>query len=317
LQPVHYKRFLIVDRDSVFSPRFRSLAGQREGAINVNQRLVGLPEVLPSAGGGERGGPDRVVGHCGVVPAAKMLTQQRYSDSRLACILAVVSAWVLFAGCGDTIKPADPGPVEVPPTTLLSLGVPMEDSIPSMGASYYAARVTTGSEYFACIVALTDSAQFTIFEDSTFSDGGFCRAPFSNLPQSCHFIAYGDRVFIKVHSPGHSSPTIHYTLLVMASPQGPHESEQGTPVPVGPPVVGHVGTRSSSSYVATGLTIGREHIISLVGATGDVELCPGLLRERVGSVQECRKVALNDSLAFGVLCGPINREGAGYVLLVR
>lgn len=249
--------------------------------------------------------------------AASQAVWERIVNGPRAATGFAMALLLLAVGCGSD-TPTEPEPVVVPPTRLLTAGVPEQDTIPGADEVYYAAPVTPGARYVACVTVPSDTLEVSCFGgDSTFTWGLVYQSATSGLPRSYTFEAGADRAFLRIRAFAQPPGGTTYTVLLMEAPStGSLVSERDRIVPRGVPTYGQVGTRSSSSYVAVGLTPGAEVVISMVGTTGDADLCPGTIRE-TGSAQECRGTASSDSLAFGVECGPLNRDGAAYILLVE
>lgn len=93
-------------------------------------------------------------------------------------------------------------------------------------------------------------------------------------------------------------------------------------VPRGIPTIGLVGTRQTSRYFTTGLTPGT-HTVSITGLTSDADLhvfsdetysfeldCTLRIRSK-----DCT-LTTGTALYFSVASGALNRDGAGYIMLV-
>jgi hypothetical protein len=205
------------------------------------------------------------------------------------------------------------------PLTSLTLSQPLEGSIASDGTSFYSVGVTPGANYSFSISGLTDSA--TIFHVSDGEQGGTLLENVS--PKDLRLIAVGSTTYLVVDGSELTHPTAAFRILAAPAPviSGPIVPTSGA-VPARTPTVGWVETRSTSRYRTDGLPAGT-HTISILGATGDVvfhlygddtyslELDCTL---RNFGAREC--AVTGTSVFFSVASGPVNRDGAGYIILV-
>jgi hypothetical protein len=206
-------------------------------------------------------------------------------------------------------------------TTSLPLSAPVEASISPNATSLYSVAVTPGTPYSLSITGLTDSS--TILHVTEKGQGGSLTG--NRSPKQLRLGAVGSTIYLAMDGSALTKPTSSFRILATPAPVLP-----ATIVPtsgrIAPrtPMVGWVETRGTSRYWTDGLADGI-HTISVVGETGDVHLqvygddtysrefdCTLLSFDR--SARECTFTGTR--IYFAVSAGPLNRDGAGYIMLV-
>jgi hypothetical protein len=203
--------------------------------------------------------------------------------------------------------------------TSLTLSVPLEGSVASGGMNIYTVAVSPGTAYSVSISGLTDSA--TIFH---VGEGNQGTAFFDFVsPKEARWLAVGSRIHLVVDGSELTHPTAAFRILAAPAPviSGPIVPTSGS-VPGRTPTVGWVETRGTSRYRVDGLPAGT-HTISILGATGDVDF--HVYGDATYSSEldctlrnfEARECAVTGtSVFFAVSAGGVNRDGAGYIILV-
>lgn len=179
--------------------------------------------------------------------------------------------------------------------------------------------VVPGNRYTVSITGLTDNATLRVFGGVT-----ECADLSPNAsPKECTVTAAGPLLTIRVEGNGVIGTAADY--VVMAVPAVvvtlPITGTSGS-IPPGVPTVGLVGTRETSRYFSAGLTPGT-HTVSITGLTGDANL--HVYSDDTYSFElDCTLRTLSTyctlttgtALYFSVSSGPLNRDGAGYTILV-
>lgn len=182
----------------------------------------------------------------------------------------------------------------------------------------YAVSVTQGASYVVSLTSLTDSA-LSLYV----TNGG---AGPSNVqatsPKDFTVQAAGSSIEIDVGATSVVRPVGNFVVTVVPAPV-PSVPIVGTSgaIALRTPTVGWVATRSTSRYQTTGLT--GTHTVSLVGVTADAQL--HVYADETYSQEldctlrhpEARECVVSSAGAyFAVAAGSLNRDGAGYVILV-
>lgn len=209
--------------------------------------------------------------------------------------------------------------VQAVPVTALTLSAPLEQSVTQGESRVYTVALTPGTAYSASITGLTDSAAaFGMFESGQIGSG---RGGFS--PQEFKLAAQGSMMYLAVD--GWSLNQSSAALRILAAPipvfTGPITPTFGA-IPARTLVVGWVESRQTNRYRVDGLGPGI-HTVSVVAANRDVKL--RVHYDATYSMQldctlnnfdamECP--VTGPSVFFSVLAGPVNVEGAGFIMLV-
>ena len=209
--------------------------------------------------------------------------------------------------------------------TSLTVGSPLPGRVDKKEETSYEVPVIPGTRYTVSITGLTDNATLQVL-------GGIseCAVLTQNVsPKDCTVTAAGAFLTIRVAGDGVIGTASDYVIMtVPAVVVAPPIIGTGGSILRGVPTVGLVGTRNTSGYSATGLTPGS-HTVSLTGLTDDADLhvysdetysfeldCTLI---RVGDVtnlpEECT-LTTGTAVYFSVTSGELNRDGAGYIILV-
>jgi hypothetical protein len=200
-------------------------------------------------------------------------------------------------------------------TIELTIGSPLLSHVERNTESfYYVLNVVPVTAYTVSITGVTDSASLSVF-------GGVnvCTpTPLNASPKDCKVTASGSALNIIVDGQQVIGSAADYVIMVV-----PHRYRSyGTGAAcLRNSTVGLVGTRDASRYVTTGLT---QDSPSASGLTGDADLhvfsdetysfefdCT----LRAFGAKECT-LTTGTTLYFSVASGPVNRDGAGYLILV-
>jgi hypothetical protein len=211
-------------------------------------------------------------------------------------------------------------------TIELAIGSPLPSHVERNTESfYYVLNVVPGTAYTVSITGVTDSASLSIL-------GGVnvCTpTPLNVSPKDCKVTASGSALNIIVDGQQVIGSAADYVIMVVPAPVVTLPiTGTGGSVPPGIPTVGLVGTRDTSRYVTTGLIPGT-HTVSIIGLTGDADLhvftdetysseldCTLRRPGDVTNLSEECTLATGAALYFSVASGELNRDGAGYLILV-
>ena len=209
--------------------------------------------------------------------------------------------------------------------TSLTMGSALPSHVEKSLESFYSLDVVPGTAYTVSITGLTDIANLRVL-------GGVndCATSSSNTsPKDCTVTASDSVLNIIVEGHQAIGSTADYVIMGGVAPVVilPITGTEGS-VPRGIATIGLVGTRQTSRYFTTGLTPGI-HTVSITGLTEDADLhvfpdetytmeLDCTLR-RPGDVtngpEDCT-FATGTTLYFSVVSGELNRDGAGYLILV-
>lgn len=203
--------------------------------------------------------------------------------------------------------------------TSLTIGSPLLSHVEKNRESSYFLGVMRGTAYTVSITGLTDTANIRVL-------GGVNECSTSSpdaSPKDCTVTASSSVLNIIVDGHQVIGSAADYVITgVLAPVVTPPITGTGGSVPRGIPLTGLVGTRQTSRYVTTSLTPGT-HTVSITGLTGDADLhvfsdetysfeLDCTLRRRS---KDCT-LTTGTALYFSVASGAVNREGAGYIILV-
>jgi hypothetical protein len=209
--------------------------------------------------------------------------------------------------------------------TRLAIGSPLPRHVERNKENSYLLDVVPGTAYTISITGLTDAANLRVSggvnECSTSSPGA--------SPKDCTVTAASPVLNIIVDGHQVIGSTADYVITgVLAPVVTPPITGTSGSIPRGIPTIGLVGTRQTSRYVTTGLTPGT-HTVSITGLTGDADLhvfsdetysiesdCTLTRAGDVTNSPEDCTVVTGPALYFSVSSGELNREGAGYIILV-
>ena len=205
------------------------------------------------------------------------------------------------------------------PVTPLTLSSPLEQSVAQGESKVYTVSLTPGTGYSASITGLTDSAvAFGIFESGQSGSG---RGGFS--PQEFKLGAQGSRMYLVVDGWSLQQSSAAFRILAAPLPgvPGPNTRMSGA-IPARTVVLGWVDSRQTNRYRVDGLEPGV-HTVSVVGATRDVALRVHYdatytmqLDCTLNNFDAMECPVTGPSVFFSVLAGPVNLEGAGFIMLV-
>jgi len=203
--------------------------------------------------------------------------------------------------------------------TSLTVGSPLPGRVERTDENSYEVPVAPGTAYTVSITRLTDNATLRVLGGAS----GCTTVDVSTFATECTLVSAGPLLTVRVEGKEVVGPAADY--VVMAVPAVvvtlPITNTFGN-IPLGVPTVGFVETRSESRYFTTGLTPGT-HAVSIVGLTGAANLhiyadetysleLDCTLREQKNSCT----LTTGPAVYFSVSSGPINRDGAGYIILV-
>ena len=207
----------------------------------------------------------------------------------------------------------------------LTVGSPLPGRVERNEETSYEVPVVSGARYTVSITGLTDNATLRVL-------GGNSECAVLSLnvsPKDCPVLAAGTLLTIRVEGDGVTGTAADY--VVMAVPAvvatAPITGTSGS-IPPGLPTVGLVATRDTSRYFATSLTPGT-HTVSITGLTDDADLhlfsdetysfevdCTLRRPGDVTNLPEDCTLTTGTAVYFSVTSGELNRDGAGYVILV-
>jgi hypothetical protein len=203
--------------------------------------------------------------------------------------------------------------------TSLTIGSPLPGRVERNDEISYEVPVVAGARYTVSITGLTDNATLRVLGGS----GECADLSLNASPKDCTVTAAGTLLTIRVDGNGVIGTATDY--VVMAVPavvlSFPIMGTFGS-IPLGIPTVGFVESRRESGYFTTDLTPGT-HSVSIVGLTGAANLhlysdetysfeLDCTLREQ----QNYCTLTTGITVYFSVSSGPLNRDGAGYIILV-
>ena len=209
--------------------------------------------------------------------------------------------------------------VQAVPVTPLTLSSPLEQSVAQGESKVYTVALTPGPGYSASITGLTDSAiAFGIFESGQVGSG---RGGFS--PQEFKLGAQGSRMYLVVDGWSLNQSSAAFRILAAPLPgiPGPNTRMSGA-IPARTVVLGWVESRQTNRYRVDNLGPGI-HTVSVVGATRDVDFRVHYdatytmqLDCTLNNFDAMECPVTGPSVFFSVLAGPLNLEGAGFIMLV-
>jgi hypothetical protein len=176
----------------------------------------------------------------------------------LALLLALIPA------CGG-----DGGDrVMAPFTTVLPVGVPVDDAVAFFGFNFYSARVTPGELYKVSITVLDDDADLLVFgRDATFTFLARCSIDntgfFETFPEDCVIRAMGNVLYFGVDGSFLSSSFGFYTITI--------ELVTSTDLSLSIPVTDAVARTGAEIYTVAAAPAGT-YTVSLTGLTDDADL---------------------------------------------
>ena len=209
--------------------------------------------------------------------------------------------------------------------TSLTVGLPLPGRVDKSEETSYEAAVVPGAKYIVSITGLTDNATLRVLGGNS----ECAMLSFTVSPKDCTVTAVGTALTIRVEGNGVIGTAADY--VVMAAPAEivtlPIIGTNGN-IPFGVPTVGLVGARDTSRYFTTGLTPGS-HTVSITGLTDDADLhifsdetysfeldCTLRRPTDVTNSPEDCTLTTGTALYFSVTSGELNRDGAGYIILV-
>jgi hypothetical protein len=235
--------------------------------------------------------------------------------TRVAPLLALLFATPMLVACGGDEALPPVTPVE---RTSIALGTPTPATLQQGRTDRYTVAVTQGTSYVVSLTSLTDSALSLRVDNG----GAISSNSQTTSPKDVTVQAAGTSLAIDVGSASLVKPTGNYVVTVVPAPVAsvPIVGTSGA-IAARTPTVGWVATRSTSRYQTTGLT--GTHTVSIVGLTGDAQL--HLYADETYSMEqdctlrhpEARECVVSSAGAYySVTAGGVNRDGAGYVILV-
>ena len=208
----------------------------------------------------------------------------------------------------------------------LNVGAPLPGRVEKNEETSYEVPVIPGTRYTVSITGLTDNnATLRVL-------GGIseCAVLTPNVsPKDCTVTAAGTFLTIRVAGDGVIGTASDYIIMtVQAVVVTLPIIGTGASIIPGVPTVGFVETRNTSNYWATGLTPGA-HTVSITGLSDDADLHiysdetysfeSDCTLRRLGDVtnlpEECT-LTTGTAVYFSVTSGELNRDGAGYIILV-
>jgi hypothetical protein len=200
----------------------------------------------------------------------------------------------------------------------LTIGAPLPGRVERNDENSYEVAVAPATAYSVSITRLTDNATLRVLGGS-----GCTSIDVSVWDTDCTLVSAGTILTIRVEGKEVLGPAADYVVMavpaVVVSP--PIRGTFGS-IPFGLPTVGFVESRGESGYFTTGLTPGT-HTVNIVGLTGAANLHVFSDESRSAELDCTLREQLNHctltsgtTLYFSVSSGPINRDGAGYIILV-
>jgi hypothetical protein len=240
----------------------------------------------------------------------------RYQNRNLILVI-LFGAITLVTGCGgggggdDEVNQAC-----VTGTTVLS-DSQIDDQVELSSTNCYSYTVSPGDTLTVGLVGLTGDADLAVLSPETCLPG-HTGIPGTD-PEDCTLVTTGNQITLAVTG----NEAANYTLSIAGTPSIAQPTSESTSITRDISTIGQVGTRGISFYSTTGLTPGT-YTISVFGLSGAAELHIDLVLEEdctihnviSNSPQDCIG-SFTDSANFRVTSGPLNREGAAYIILVH
>lgn len=231
-------------------------------------------------------------------------------------LLATALAGSVLVACqgGESLPPVVP--IQRSPLTV---NVPLQGTLTQGLIKRYSVVVTPGASYVVSLTALVDSAASLRVDNA----GIVSQNTQVTSPKDFTIRATEGTLDVDLDAAGLDRPATNFVLSVVPAPVVPNPIV-GTsgPIPARTPTVGWVESRSTSRYQTTGLGAGT-HTISIVGLTAAADLHVYADQTYTQELDctlrhpEARECTVpGPSAYFAVTAGGVNRDGAGYVILV-
>lgn len=207
----------------------------------------------------------------------------------------------------------------------LAVGSPLPGRVERNEETSYEVPVVSGARYTVSITGLTDNATLRVLGGNS-----ECAALSLNVsPKDCLVTAAGTLLTIRVEGDGVTGTVADYVVMAVPAVVAtlPITGTSGS-IPPGLPTVGLVAPRDTSRYFATGLTPGT-HTVSITGLTDDADFhlfsdetysfeldCTLRRPGDVTNLPEDCTLTTGTNVYLSVTSGELNRDGAGYVILV-
>ena len=214
------------------------------------------------------------------------------------------------------------------------LGQPEGGQLPVGGWQTYDAAVTLGRPLVAAAVTAGPSVGLRCYADTALTSplgGGFSDNVVGRTSDGvvdCSLIPGAGTFSFDADAGPVATGPVDYVAFVAPAPDASNLTTEDVQVPLNAVTPGHVGTRGRSTYTVTGITPGASVTIATAGLTGAADLrvylddtfsvqlyCTLMNSSAVGTPEACTFIAAGPTAWFGVESGPVNRDGAAYLLL--
>jgi hypothetical protein len=226
------------------------------------------------------------------------------------------------------------GALDVTPRQPIVLGQPEGGQLPPGGWQTYDAAVTVGRPLVAAAFSTGPSVGLRCYGDTALTNpvgGGFSDYTLGRTSDGivdCSLTPGATTFSFDADAGPAATGPVDYVAFVAPAPDAFDLTTEDVQVPLNAVTPGHVGTRGRSTYTVTGITPGASVTIATAGLTGAADLrvyaddafalelrCTLWNSSVVGTPEACTFIAGGPTAWFGVESGPINRDGAAYLLL--
>ncbi|MGE5809112.1 MAG: hypothetical protein ACM32I_08295 [Nitrospirota bacterium] len=176
----------------------------------------------------------------------------------------VLLSFLAFSACHGGGGGAAPAPI---PTTVLTVGAPVSDTIVRSTFNAYSATVTPGSFYKISITGMTDDVDLNVYDtDNTFRNPIICPidngAIIGTSPEDCILIPSGNTLYFGVNGSVLAGSAAVYTIDVELLP----ETNLNLSIPQGDQT-----TQRTAAAYSLPVTPGA-YTVSMTGLTDDADL---------------------------------------------
>ena len=236
----------------------------------------------------------------------------RYQN-RFSILVILFGTIILVEGCGgggdDVVNQSCES------ITVLSDSL-IDDQIGLSSTNCYSYAVSLGSTLTIGLVGLTGDADLAVLPPETCL--GHTGMPGTD-PEDCTLVTTGNQITLTVTG----NEAANYTLSIAETPSIAQPTSESTSITRDISTIGQVGARGISFYSTTGLNPGI-YTISIFGLSGAAELHIDLVPEEDCTIQNVTSSSpqdcigsFTDSANYRVTSGPLNRDGAAYIILVH
>lgn len=209
----------------------------------------------------------------------------------------------------------------------LVVAEPIEDVVAGGALRAYSVSAASGAPHVLAAFGLGSPVTLEAYGDDPLFSSPTCVAAGATSVSECASSSTSGVLHLGVRAVD-PAPTPFVVLAAMAPPEGPHADEVAVVAPRAP-ALGQVGPRGRSHYVAAGLTPGAQVTVWMFGLTEDADLhvygdetrsfelgCTLGHYDADRRAESCTFVSLAENAYLSVSSGELNRDGAGFLLLV-